>query len=246
MSDIPNPLIHVASSENPPITNHPTTTSTTDPCVIHHSDNPSTAHVTLLLIGDNYGSLCCAVTMALRAKNKLGFVGESLTSLKKKEDIPKWQRCNDLVASWILNSVSTEIRPSIQYAETATQIWFDLKDQLSQSNSPKIYQLKHSISTLKQEGVFVSLYFTQLKSLWDELNFIAPVNPCIYGNAKSILDQQNQDRAMELVEEVHDHFSAVRSQILLIDPFSSIQRIYNLVRQEEKQQEISFHPLPIE
>ncbi|CAI8600707.1 unnamed protein product [Vicia faba] len=43
----------------------------------------------------------------------------------------------------------------------------------------------------------VSLYFTQLKSLWDELHSIAPINPCICGNAKSIIDQQNQDRAME-------------------------------------------------
>jgi hypothetical protein len=51
-----------------------------------------------------------AVTMALRAKNKLGFVNGSLTTPKKKEDIPTWQLCNDLVTSWILHSVSTEIR----------------------------------------------------------------------------------------------------------------------------------------
>jgi hypothetical protein len=106
--------------------------------------------------------------------------------------------------------------------------------------------LKQSISALKQEGMSVSLYFTQLKSLWDELNSIAPVNPCICGNAKSILDQQNQDRAMEFLQGFHDCFSAVSSQILIMDPFPSIQRIYNLVRQEEKQQEISFRPLPAE
>ena len=86
----------------------------------------------------------------------------------------------------------------------------------------------------------VSLYFTKLKSLWDELNSVALVNPCILGNAKSILDQQNQDRAMEFLQGVHERFSAVRSQILLMDPFPSIQRIYNIVRQEEKQQEINF------
>jgi hypothetical protein len=106
--------------------------------------------------------------------------------------------------------------------------------------------LKQSISALVQEGVSVFLYFTQLKSLWDELNSIAPVNPCIRGNAKSIIDQQNQDRAMEFLQGVHDRFSAVRSQTLLMDPFPSIQHIYNLVRQEEKQQEISFRPLPAE
>lgn len=88
MSVIPNPTILVPSSENPPITNHSTITSNTDPCVIHHSNNPSTVLVTLLLTGDNYGSWSHAVTMALLAKNKLGFVDGSLTSMKKKEDKP--------------------------------------------------------------------------------------------------------------------------------------------------------------
>lgn len=59
----------------------------------------------------------------------------------------------------------------------------------------KHFQLKQTIFALKQEGMFFSLYFTQLKSLWDELNSIAPVNPCIYGNAKSILDPKNQHYA---------------------------------------------------
>ena len=99
----------------------------------------------------------------------------------------------------------------------------DLKDRFSQSNAPKIYQLKKSISLLKQEGLSVSLYFTQLKSLWDELNSIVSVTPCICGNAKSIIDQQHQDRAMEFLQGLHDQFSAIRSTILLMDPFPSIQ-----------------------
>jgi len=153
------------------------------------------------------------MTMALHAKNKFGFVDGSLTIPKKKEDIHTWQQWNDLVASWILNSVSTEIRPSILYVETATQIWYDLKDWFSQSNAPKIYQLKQSFAGLKEEGMYSSLYFTQLKSLWDELNSITHVNPCICGNAKSILGQQNQNRVVEFLQGVHDRFLVVCSQI---------------------------------
>jgi hypothetical protein len=70
--------------------------------------------------------------------------------------------------------------------------------------------------------MIVSLYFTQLKSLWDELNSIAPVNLCICGNAKSILGQQNQDCAMEFLQGVHDRSSNVPGQILLMDQFPSI------------------------
>ena len=90
----------------------------------------------------------------------------------------------------------------------------------------------------------VSLYFTQLKSLWDELSSITSITLCIYGNAKSIIDQQNQDCAMEFLQGLHNRFSAIRSQILLMERFPSTQRIYNLVRQEEKQQEINFRSTP--
>ncbi|XP_031275302.1 uncharacterized protein LOC116133755 [Pistacia vera] len=160
--------------------------------------------------------------MALLAKSKLGFVDGSLPVPQEKDDISNWERCNDLVGSWILNSVSPEICPSIMYAETIAQIWTDLKDRFSQSNALKIYQLKQSISSLKQEGMSVSLYFTQLKSLWEELSSIVCITPCICGNAKSSIDQQNQDRAMEFLQGFHDRFSAIRSQILLMEPFPSI------------------------
>lgn len=115
-----------------------------DPYAIHHSDSPSTVLVTPLLTGDNYGSWNRAITMALRAKSKFGFVDGFLPVPTVETDIANWRRCNDLVGSWILNSVSSEIRPSILYADSAAQIWMD-----SQLNAPKIYQLKLSISSLK-------------------------------------------------------------------------------------------------
>ena len=90
----------------------------------------------------------------------------------------------------------------------------------------------------------MSSYFTQLKALWDELNSIIPIHPCICANAKSIIDQQNQDRSMEFLQGLHDNFSAIRSQILMMEPFPTVQRIYNLVRQEEKQQEINIRSTP--
>ena len=100
---------------------------------------------------------------------------------------------------------------------TTAQIWTDLKDRFSQSNAPKICQLKQSISGLKQEGMLVSLYFTQLKSLWDELSSIISVTPYICGTAKSIMDQQNQDRAMEFLQGLHDRFLVKSTTFMYIE-----------------------------
>jgi hypothetical protein len=220
--------------------------SVNDPHYVHHSDSPTMVLVTPLLSGDNYGTWLRAITMALRAKNKLGFVDGTLTKPTSSNDLSQWERCNDLVCSWILNSVTGEIRSSILYAETAREIWLDLSERFSQSNAPQIYQLKQSISSLKQENMPVSAYFTKLKSLWNELNSLVVIQPCTCGHGKAIADQLQQDRAMEFLQGLHERYGALRSQILLMEPFPSTTRIYSLVRQEEKQQEIhsSLSPTP--
>ncbi|KAF7137202.1 hypothetical protein RHSIM_Rhsim07G0194300 [Rhododendron simsii] len=43
---------------------------------------------------------------------------------------------------------------------------------------------------------------------------------------------------MEFLQGLHEHYSNLRSQILLMEPFLTAAKIYALVRQEEKQQEI--------
>lgn len=45
-----------------------------NPYFLHPSDNPGVILVTQLLIGDNYHTWARSMSMALSAKNKLGFV----------------------------------------------------------------------------------------------------------------------------------------------------------------------------
>ncbi|KAG5526144.1 hypothetical protein RHGRI_032430 [Rhododendron griersonianum] len=205
-----------------------------DPYFIHHSDNPTAVLVSPLLSGDNYGTWLRAMTMALRAKNKLGFVDGSIEEPKETTQLRQWERCNDLVSSWILNSTESEIRVSILYAQTAREIWIDLRDRFTQTNAPKIYQLKQSIANTTQEDSSVSTYFTKMKALWDELNSLSTLLPCTCGHGKANAALQQQDRGMEFLQGLHGHYSGLRSQILLMDPFPNTTKIYALVRQEEK------------
>ncbi|XP_059669240.1 uncharacterized protein LOC132314384 [Cornus florida] len=137
--------------------------SNDDPFIIHHSDNPTAILVSPLLSGDNYGTWCRAMTMALRAKNKFGFVDGSIQTPTSTSDLHHWERCNNLVSSWILNSTDAEIRASMLYADTAKEIWLDLRDRFIQTNAPKVYQLKQSIDSCTQGDSSVSTYFTKLK-----------------------------------------------------------------------------------
>lgn len=45
-----------------------------------------------------------------------------------------WERCNLLVHSWVMNSVSDSIAQSIVFLENAIVVWRDLKDRFSQGD----------------------------------------------------------------------------------------------------------------
>ncbi|KAH9650422.1 protein kinase domain-containing protein [Citrus sinensis] len=143
-----------------------------DVFLVHPSDSQTAVLVSPLLTSDNYGTWVRAMTMALRAKNKLGFVDGTISKPDDDEDDGgRWQRCNDL-------------------------------------------------------------------ALWDELNSLQQVGPCTCANAKTVNQLQQLDRAMEFLQDLHDRYAATRSQILLMDPFPNANKIYSLVRQEEKQQDL--------
>ena len=57
------------------------------------------------------------------------------------------------------------------YINTTRDLWIDLKDRLSQGNTPRQFELQKEIARLSQGTLTVSSY-TRFKTLWDEfINF---------------------------------------------------------------------------
>lgn len=89
--------------------------------------------VTPLLTHSNYHIWARSMRRALGSKNKYKFVDGSI-------EVPNiadpsyiaWERCNLLVHSWVMNSVSDSIAQSIVFLENAIVVWRDLKDRFSQ------------------------------------------------------------------------------------------------------------------
>ncbi|XP_026432325.1 uncharacterized protein LOC113329698 [Papaver somniferum] len=90
----------------------------------------------------------------------------------------------------------------------------------------------------------VSLYYTKIKTLWDQYDSLVAIEACICRAGKSLLERVERDREIEFLQGLHDRFSNLRSQILTMDPFPNALRIFNLVQQEEEQQNITASPLP--
>ena len=139
-----------------------------NPFFLHQADGPGMVLVSQPLTGDNYNSWSRAMLVALSVKNKLGFVDGSIEQPDEAEAPQRfaaWKRNNNVVISWIYNSVSKELVPSIMFSSSAREIWNDLRDRFQQKNGPRIFQLRKQLMSLTQGSDSVSLYFTKLKSV---------------------------------------------------------------------------------
>ncbi|XP_060968835.1 uncharacterized protein LOC133036299 [Cannabis sativa] len=212
----------------------------TNPYYLHHGDNPGNVLVSQLLTGqDNYISWSRAMQLSISVKNKLGFLDGTIPKPPPSDYIlyNAWVRNNNIVISWILNSVSKEISSSILYDESAA-IWADLKVRFYQRNGPHIYNLRKGLMNLRQENQSISMYFTKLKTIWEELSNYRPTctcNCCTCGGVKRLQEHYHMEYVISFLMGLSDQFSQVRGSILLMDPLPEVNCVFHLVTQEENQ-----------
>ncbi|XP_031278098.1 uncharacterized protein LOC116136554 [Pistacia vera] len=162
----------------------------TNPYRLDHGDNPSLSLVPERLTIDNYTTWSRAIHHALRAKNKLGFINGELTRPINPSDplLQPWERCNDMVTSWLQNSISSSIKSSIALVDDAATVCFELRERFTQQNGSRIFHLKKTLAGLHQDQDPISIYYGKLKAIWDELNIFDPLPNCTCGQLKTLSD----------------------------------------------------------
>ncbi|KAA8531693.1 hypothetical protein F0562_006590 [Nyssa sinensis] len=91
---------------------------------------------------------------------------------------------------------------------------------------------------LHQEQSSVSIYFTKLKTIWEELSNYWPncsCGKCSCDGVKNLNDHHQMEYIMSFLMRLDDSFSQVRGQLLLMDPMPPINRVFSLIVQEEQQ-----------
>ncbi|XP_070014470.1 uncharacterized protein [Nicotiana sylvestris] len=158
---------------------------------LHPSDSPRMLLVNSPFDGRRYGGWRRRMLIALSTKNKVGFIdGTFLQPKISSNDFKSWTRCNDMVISWLLNSLSKEIAESVLYTKTAKEIWDELEERFGQSSGPQLYHIQKEISESTQGNLDIAGYYTTLKScrmnwtVWIYAN-IVPVTAVVVVNSKT-------------------------------------------------------------
>ena len=172
---------------------------------------------------------------ALSSKNKIGFVdGKVPQPAADSPLLPYWQRCNDLVASWILNSLHKDIAGSILYCNTAAEMWQELGERFGQSNQAKLFQVKKELSAISQGDSDIASYYTRAKKIWDEFALVDDMPKCTCkkcecGINAALGKYTQRQNLIHFLMGLNDTYTSVRGSLLMLDPLPSLDQTYSLL-----------------
>ncbi|GKF55005.1 cysteine-rich receptor-like protein kinase 8 [Tanacetum coccineum] len=127
-------IVHSNSSNTQAPPNNPPNTedinSVHHPLFFHQNDHPGLVLISKKLIGsDNYSSWKRSMMITLSARNKLKLINGEFEEPATDSPIrPFWERENDMVISWILNTVSEQIGNNLSFVNTAFALWDELDE----------------------------------------------------------------------------------------------------------------------
>ncbi|XP_076883500.1 uncharacterized protein LOC143532297 [Bidens hawaiensis] len=139
------------------------------------------------------------MTIVISAKNKLGFIINTLTMPNNDQHLAVWQRCNDMVISWIINSLTHDINYSVLYAETSQILWNELNSRYVKANGAKFYQFQKNLCQITLVSSDIATYFSKMKSNWGELNAINTIPSWTCGDAHSFAKSDEDQRLIQFL-----------------------------------------------
>lgn len=123
------------------------------PYFLHPSDAPGMVLVNTSFDGKGYPGWRRSIRISLSAKNKLGFIDETCPAPDLDDPTFKlWSRCNDMVTSWLLNSLSKDIA-----SRMAKDLWSDLEHRFGPAQWGKIVSSAEKISRVSPRDPVILL-----------------------------------------------------------------------------------------
>ncbi|KAL5762234.1 hypothetical protein ACOSP7_018498 [Xanthoceras sorbifolium] len=150
---------------------------------------------------------------------------------------------NNMIMSWLVNSMITEIRENFLLYCTAKEIWDAAKETYSnKDNSSELVAIERVLHDLWQGDSNVTQYFNILYKNWQQLdvfekyNWAYPTDAVLY---KKIIEQK---RVFKFLLGLNNDLDEVRGRILGMKPISSLREAFLAVQKEESRKKLMMGP----
>ncbi|KAL6321725.1 hypothetical protein AAG906_031238 [Vitis piasezkii] len=147
----------------------------------------------------------------------------------------KWIAENNMVMSWLVNSMTTDIGENFLSFDTAKEIWDIAKETFSdKENTSEIIQIEGILHDLRQGNLTVTEYFNTLTRLWRQLDTFEVHNwNCVTDGFlyKKIVEGK---RVFKFLLGLNKNLDEIRGRIMGVKPLPSLREAFSEVRREER------------
>ncbi|RVW73200.1 Retrovirus-related Pol polyprotein from transposon RE1 [Vitis vinifera] len=198
---------------------------------------PITAHK---LNGQNYLQWSQSILMFIRGKEKDDYItGASAAPETTASTYKKWIAENNMVMSWLVNSMTTDIGENFLSFDTTKEIWDIAKETFSdKENTSEIIQIEDILHDLRQGNLMVTEYFNTLTRLWRQLDTFEVHNwNCVTDGLlyKKIVEGK---RVFKFLLGLNKNLDEIRGIIMGVKPLPSLREAFSEVRSEESRKNL--------
>ncbi|KAL9996132.1 putative RNA-directed DNA polymerase [Helianthus debilis subsp. tardiflorus] len=212
-----------------------------DPLYLHPSDSSNLTIVSIKLKGsENYTVWANAMQLALQVKNKWGFIDKSCIKSENNDVLSRqWDRCNSIVLTWILNSISEDLYMGQVFSKLACDVWTDLKETYNKIDGSVVFDLYQKINSFSQNGSSVSEYYHKLNIMWRQLDQILQLPACSCDAAKEFNNFNHMIKLMQFLMGLDSMYQGVRTNLLMKETLPTIKEAFAIVSREESHRNYS-------
>ena len=173
--------------------------------------------------------------MFISGKDRLGYINGDLPQQELNDpSFRRWRTKNSLVKGWLIGSMNPSLVSNFIRFPIAKQVWDSIDvTYFDGTDTSQVYYLKIWVNRMKESGEPIEKYYNDLQGLWREIDFLRP-NPmdCVYDIQKySTLLQE--DCVYNFLDGLDDRLDKIKSDILQLKPFPTVEQTYAHVRRED-------------
>jgi hypothetical protein len=202
------------------------------------TSEPAALPIGIKLDGSNYALWSQVVEMYISGKDKLGYINGELTQPSPTNpSFRKWRTDNAIVKGWLINSMDPALIGNFIRFPTAKQVWDSAATTyFDGGDTSQVYDLRRRVSRLRQAGGSLEKYYTGLQGLWREIDFRRPNPMECPADIQRYNDLLQEDRVYVFLDGLDDKLDNIRSDVLQLHPFPTVEEAYAHVRREALRQ----------
>ncbi|GAV70451.1 UBN2_3 domain-containing protein [Cephalotus follicularis] len=188
----------------------------------------------------NYPQWSQSVMMFISGKGKDDYLtGAAAPPPKGDPKFKSWRAENNMVMSWLINSMDNEIGQNFLFYGSAKEIWDAAKEPYADNeNTAEFFEIKCVLHDIREGDLTVTQYYNTLSRYWQQLDRFEKSDWECPGDHLKYRKIMEKERIVKFLVGFNKNLDVVRGRIFDTKPLPPLREAFSEVRREESRKKV--------